>query len=536
MAKCKFKWGGWECPLEALPGEEYCYWHKEEEGKAPDDTKLRELKENEIWGVFLRKAKLSLKDLRKASLPHANLQGAHFSHANLQGADLSGANLQGAHLSYANLQGAHLSHASLQGARLSHANFQRAHLSDANFQRACLSDTNLQGAHLSFANLQGVDLSGANLQGADLSFANLQGAHLGGAKLQGARLSHVNLQGAYLPFANLQRVHLSDAKLEGANLLGVRVDSETCLDGANLTYANLYHSYLDETKTLRNAEFKGEEINEIVADFIKGRNKDLAVLDVDKIKRYNSEVVARLLEEGLVRYTCRGERIVFFDRNGQRVVKNPENAKSRFFQRPRKRRNFEEEGVEISELNDLIDREGLEKYLYEGSVEELKELYEASYEVYNKLYYFYIQNGRFEEALRMHYRRCEVRRKLLSERGGINRLRSWIYDFFVLKLLTGYGVKISRPLIASAIIISIFAFLFWLTKGIVKNVNGKMVAPDFFDYLYHSVITFTSLGYSNIQPNLVVGHIPQVLAAIESILGALMMALLIFTITYRVSR
>jgi len=113
MAKCKFKWGGWECPLEALPGEEYCYWHKEEEGKAPDDAKLRELKENEIWGVFLRKAKLSLKDLRKASLPHANLQGAHFSHANLQGADLSGANLQGAHLSYANLQGAHLSHASL---------------------------------------------------------------------------------------------------------------------------------------------------------------------------------------------------------------------------------------------------------------------------------------------------------------------------------------------------------------------------------------------------------------------------------------
>ena len=136
----------------------------------------------------------------------------------------------------------------------------------------------------------------------------------------------------------------------------------------------------------------------------------------------------------------------------------------------------------------------------------------------------------------MHYRRCEVRRKLLREQGWINCLRSWIYDFFILKLLTGYGVKILRPLIASAIIISIFAFLFWLTNGIVKNVNGEMVAPDFVDYIYHSIITFTSLGYSNIQPNLAVGHIPQVLAAAESILGALMMALLIFTITYRVSR
>jgi len=60
MAKCKFKirpgawkWDVWECPLEALPGEEYCYWHKEEEGKEPDDAKLRELKKNKIFGVFL---------------------------------------------------------------------------------------------------------------------------------------------------------------------------------------------------------------------------------------------------------------------------------------------------------------------------------------------------------------------------------------------------------------------------------------------------------------------------------------------------
>ena len=259
---------------------------------------------------------------------------------------------------------------------------------------------------------------------------------------------------------------------------------------------------------------------------------------MEKIVKGNSKVVAKLLEKGLVRYVCRfeiGKRIVFFDRKRRRVVSVPGNAKSKIFQRPWKRRNSEgeENYVEISELSKLIEREGLEKYLYEGSV---KELYGASYEVYNNLYYFYIQNGRLEEALDMHYRRCEVRRKLLRERGWINCLRSWIYDFFILKLLTGYGVKISRPLMASAIIISIFAFLFWLTNGIVKNVNGKMVAPDIVDYIYHSVITFTSLGYSNIQPNLAVGHVPQLLAAVESILGALMMALLIFTITYRVSR
>ena len=130
------------------------------------------------------------------------------------------------------------------------------------------------------------------------------------------------------------------------------------MDGANLTCANLYHSYLDETKTLRNAEFKSEkEINEIVADLLKGRNKDLAVLDVEKIEKDDSEVVARLHEEGLVRYVC-GEDIVFFDRKRRRVVKNSENAKNKIFQRLRKRGgNSEGEGVEISELNDLIERD-----------------------------------------------------------------------------------------------------------------------------------------------------------------------------------
>jgi len=79
MAKCKFKIRPgarvlWECPLEALPGEEYCYWHREEEGKEPDDAKLRELKENEIYKVFLRKARLSGKELQNAFLQFAKLQ------------------------------------------------------------------------------------------------------------------------------------------------------------------------------------------------------------------------------------------------------------------------------------------------------------------------------------------------------------------------------------------------------------------------------------------------------------------------------
>ena len=116
-----------------------------------------------------------------------------------------------------------------------------------------------------------------------------------------------------------------------------------------------------------------------------------------------------------------------------------------------------------------------------------------------------------------------------------DKIKAILYDLLILKILTGYGIKIERPLIASALTIILFSIFFWITKGIVKVVNGKEVEPDFFDYLYHSIITFTSLGYANIQPNLN-GHIPQALAAVESILGVLMTALLLFTITYRISK
>ncbi|MBA1342411.1 MAG: hypothetical protein C5S52_02305 [ANME-2 cluster archaeon] len=120
--------------------------------------------------------------------------------------------------------------------------------------------------------------------------------------------------------------------------------------------------------------------------------------------------------------------------------------------------------------------------------------------------------------------------------------------------MTGYGDRIGRPISVSGLIIGLFAFLFWLSDGIVKNVNGTVmrvndtsndtvmyingtqVAPDRIDYIYHSITTFTSLGYSNTQPNLAAGHLPQILVAAESGLGVLMMALIIFVVTYQVSR
>ena len=546
----------WKCPLEALPRSELCYWHVIKEGKEPTQKILEELKEKEIFGVYLDGAKLQEANLREAKLQEAGLMGAELQKANLMGANLHKAYLWGAKLQKANLMGAKLQEATLreaelqeaglrgaelQKANLREANLQKADLWMVNLQKANLWDANLQEADLWMANLQEATLIRANFHKANLWDANLQEADLWMANLQEANLREANLHKADLREANLRNANLKGASLQGTRLYGVRFDSETALEDSKLFDANLFRSYFDEAKSFRHAELfrteTGKEINEIIGDALGEKTKvskkkslfslylKLSVLDLDKIKKAKPNVAAEILDkEGVAKYARDGTRIVFFDRSSGSLSKNPEIGRRR-----------EDDIVIIDGLSDLIvkDKKIQSEYLYDGS---RADQFEASYEVYNNLYNFYIANGSRDQAGRVHYRREEVRRKLFREQGGFKWLRSWIFDFFVLRLLTGYGDKIGRPIGASAAIIAVFAVLFWLTDGIVKNVNDKIVSPGWLDYIYHSITTFTSLGYSNIQPNLAVGSLPQIFVATESVLGILLMALIIFVVTYQVSR
>lgn len=488
MTRCGYKiFKKVRCRLDALPEEEYCYWHKKEDGKEPTEEQLEELRRDGILNAYLR--------------------GADLCEANLRGAKLSGVDLRGATLLLANLRETELIGSRLQGADLSSADLRDAVLPAELFG----SPSGLQGAKLVNANLRGTELTRSELQGADLS----------SAYLQGAKLSNANLQGAYLHNA--------------------RFDSETVLDKSILVGANLFHSYFDEAKSFRNATvFQNggdREINEIMGDALG--DPKFMLLDVKDLDVTNRGLAATLRKKGLIRYDRDGKKIIFFNRSSGGVIENPENGLRH------------RSPIRVDELNDLILKDGemQSEFLYDGS---RANLYDASYEVYNNLYNFYIANGNLDKAAHVHYRRGEVHRKLKWAGGGFwNRAES-IFDRVILCWFTGYGEKIERPIFWSGVTIAVFAALFWLSDGIVKNVNGTVmcvndtvmhvngtqVAPDWWDYFYHSITTFTSLGYSNIQPNLASGHWywPQVLVAFESGLGILMTALIIFVVTYQVSR
>ncbi len=89
MARCRYhhyhiRLGEeWECPLDALPGREYCYWHKQVSGKEPTEEQLEELIEKGILDVYLHEAKLHRANLRKADLSWANLRKAKLGNSQI---------------------------------------------------------------------------------------------------------------------------------------------------------------------------------------------------------------------------------------------------------------------------------------------------------------------------------------------------------------------------------------------------------------------------------------------------------------------
>ncbi|MCC4768499.1 hypothetical protein FXW07_18315 [Methanosarcina sp. DH1] len=505
MTQCKFQevyfdqqinWP-FECPFEAESGGEYCFWHVERDRKYPRPSQLDELRGKQIFGVYLKKSVIVQGDLREAGLQWSNFEGALLIMCDLQKSNFLNSNLRGADLSGANLG------------------------------RAMLEDADLQGAILSQTKLQNADLRGANLHA----------AYLGDSILNGTDLTGANLQDAYLE--------------------GSYFDSNSCLYNTNLIRANLYHSYIDQTKTFRNAkifetyQLYEREINEFIADNLY--NKKL--LDVSQITHnglrspygnkennfdelinygnsFDDDLFNSLLSAGLIRYgSSYSDKFIFYE-DLIEWLENKENYK--------KISNF-------SDIKSKIDNLDLENCYKNFSSSKKESYYERAYEVYNKLYNFHSANGNYLLKKHIHYRIGETYRKLLLANGSLrNKLRAIFFDWLILKILTGYGERILNPVIISLLIIGLFTGFFYLTNGII--VTGR--DTHWYDYIYMSLTTFTSLGFSNVQPNItsnttynstLVGIAvsvpwPQILVMTESVLGVTMVALLIFIITYQISR
>ena len=106
-----------------------------------------------------------------------------------------------------------------------------------------------------------------------------------------------------------------------------------------------------------------------------------------------------------------------------------------------------------------------------------------------------------------------------------------------------YGTSPWRVIVTSLVLIVVCALLYPFTGGLREPLTGAVIKYTVTNAagtsptqlwsvlstsLYFSVITFGTLGYGDIQP---IGDLARALASVESLLGALLLALLVYVLT-----
>ena len=107
-------------------------------------------------------------------------------------------------------------------------------------------------------------------------------------------------------------------------------------------------------------------------------------------------------------------------------------------------------------------------------------------------------------------------------------LHKWLWSCF-LNGIFGYGEQPGKVIISAISIILIFAFLF-MGSGISNVGIEQITSNNFFDCMYFSTVTFTTLGYGDFRP---LEGIGRILAGSEAFIGAFMMALFVYTFAGR---
>ena len=163
---------------------------------------------------------------------------------------------------------------------------------------------------------------------------------------------------------------------------------------------------------------------------------------------------------------------------------------------------------------------------------------EAASWVYRQLQELYQENALPQLARRSYFLEKDARRRLAWKRSNYARAAKRELSRWVMR----YGDSPYRVLVTSLVVIVLFALVFPLTGGI-QEIQGERVitysienpedTPSWWFFrvlaksLYFSVVTFATLGYGDIQP---IGLGARLLAGFESLLGALLAALLVFVL------
>jgi len=150
---------------------------------------------------------------------------------------------------------------------------------------------------------------------------------------------------------------------------------------------------------------------------------------------------------------------------------------------------------------------------------------ERAFRMYRRAVAAYEQSGYFDEARRLSYRIMWLR---LRRSRGLH-LKPWRrVELVVYWALAGFGYRPSRVLASATVVVLLYGVLYWALNGIRFAIQPQG-PPSFWDCLYFSGTTFTTLGYGDLMP----APSARLLAMTEATLGMFTMGFLVVVFANR---
>ena len=147
-------------------------------------------------------------------------------------------------------------------------------------------------------------------------------------------------------------------------------------------------------------------------------------------------------------------------------------------------------------------------------------------ESYRLLKHYFHRNGLYEDAGWAAYRELTMERKYFFKTRNPRYLPS-----FLMNLLSGYTEMPHRVILSSVGMIFLFSIAYYALGAPIFLTEGSHRTMGFWDSLYFSFITFTTVGYGDMVPRPDIWF--RAAACLEAFSGPFMAGLYIFSLTRR---
>lgn len=146
----------------------------------------------------------------------------------------------------------------------------------------------------------------------------------------------------------------------------------------------------------------------------------------------------------------------------------------------------------------------------------------SSEDSYRALKNYFLSHGMYNDVGWASFKEKTMERLILKKSGDLHYIPS-----LFMSITCGYGEKPYRIVISAMLTVLAFAFFYSILGSVRSAINPSEIFT-WSDYLYYSLVTFTTVGYGDIIPKPY--PLFRLLAAMEAFLGVFLSGLFIFTL------